>query len=349
MNISNLERVFFAIILILCILNQSCQTGLKEINITTLTPEKTIESWGDSIYLRRTHSLHSDNSGLIIVDYSGHRLLKLNREFELEKIIGKNGKGPGEMINPAFLVFQSSKYYVLDRGNKRVNIYRPDGSYEKMVRLMGEVNVLGKFSVDQDENIYISSNTEDYLFSKFNSLGERILTFGRPDPQTPSYLPKYTNISHLLYDDTEKVIAIKISEPAIEVYSINGQLLDRYDLSNSLVFQAVQAHLKSAYQSHPGPGLMYIPIFRDALLHNGKLFLLYNDMGEFKGESQIHSNKILILDIDNGMKESAIINLKIEGDEEEATYFTAFCIQEVPQKSLIAFEQVSGKLYCFPY
>ncbi|RMG22523.1 MAG: hypothetical protein D6730_16295, partial [Bacteroidetes bacterium] len=140
MNIRIKKEITLVIMLFSCILVPSCQREQKETNFIAITPEKAIESWEDSIYLRVSYSLQASDSGLTIADYTGHRLLKLTNEFELDKIIGKNGRGPGEMINPASFVFQNSKYYVLDRGNKRINIYRNDGSYEKMIKLTGEVN-----------------------------------------------------------------------------------------------------------------------------------------------------------------------------------------------------------------
>jgi len=66
-------------------------------------------------------------------------------------------------------------------------------------------------------------------------------------------------------------------------------------------------------------------------------------------DSYINSNKILILDTNDGMKEVQIINLKIKEQEEKPTYFTAISLQKTLNEYLVAFEQTSGNVYCFSY
>jgi len=162
-----------------------------------LTPVNQFNSWNDSIFLQVTYSILADDDHILIADYTGDRILQLDLSYQLVRQIGREGRGPEEIQGAMFVFLRDEVLYILDRANKRINSFHIDGTHRKVINLAGTPSMMGKFAVDEKGYIYISTNTEQYLYTKYDQNGKVVLTFGKPHIATPSYLPDYSDISHL--------------------------------------------------------------------------------------------------------------------------------------------------------
>jgi len=158
-----------------------------------LVPKLAINNWQDSIYIQRTQSLVAHEGNMLVADYTGSRILKLDPSYQIIQKIGEEGRGPEETLGATFVNVQNDIYYLLDMGNKRINTFYADGNHRKIIKLEEPFNVLGKFAVDTVGNIYISTNSEQHLYTKFNGNGRKVLNFGTPSSDLPEHLPAYTD------------------------------------------------------------------------------------------------------------------------------------------------------------
>lgn len=90
---------------------------------------------------------------------------------------GTVGEGPGELKTPTdFHVTSDGQVWVLDTGQGRINIYNPDGSTLRHVRIAFPAV---RFRVFADKRILLVTLNSPDLFMVTDSLGVEIVRFGR--------------------------------------------------------------------------------------------------------------------------------------------------------------------------
>jgi len=331
----------------------SCQTNGKkkeEPLISNLAPKLEINTWQDSIYIQRTQSLEIHEGNLLIADFTGSRILKLDPSYQITQKIGTKGRGPEETFGAMFVNVQHDIYYLLDRGNKRINTFFEDGTHRKVIKFEESISVLGKFAVDASGNIYISTQSDQHLYTKFDENGRVILPFGTPSSNLPAYLPAYVEMSHLLMLGDDKLLAVNISQPIIDVYDLEGNLLEHYDLTSNPLFANIQEAIKTKYQAHEGPAYMYVALVRDAIVWQNYLFTLCGDAplgGQYK---ETYSNKVYVFDIEDNMQVVEIINLTVNPSEEsDGKGFGAIGIFPKSQSELLGFDWHAQTLYVYDW
>ena len=82
--------------------------------------------------------------------------MKFFKDGKLIKIIGKKGRGPGELMGPHNLAFDSrGRLFVADRGNNRIQILEKEGRFIAEWRNFGRPN--GLF-VTSDDTLYVADS-----------------------------------------------------------------------------------------------------------------------------------------------------------------------------------------------
>lgn len=130
---------------------------------------------------------------IIIVDRENNQLLILDYEGQLLRTVGKTGNGPLEFLNPQGITEQEGKIYILDAGNKRIQVLYPDFDYQTEIHfpedITGKIEKTNSIAVDGDGNIFVSCadigytkilcyNSMDKIFSEigqnfFGTVAER--------------------------------------------------------------------------------------------------------------------------------------------------------------------------------
>jgi len=331
----------------------ACQTNDpkdQEPLLRDLVPKLEINTWQDSIYLQRTQSLEIHEGNLLIADFTGSRILKLDPSYQIIQKIGKKGRGPEETFGAMFVNVEHDIYYLLDRGNKRINTFFENGEHRKVIKFEEAISILGKFAVDPSGNIYIPTQSDQHLFIKFDEEGRVILPFGKPRSDLPEYLPAYADLSHLLMLGDDKLLAVNISQPIIDVYDLEGNLLEHYDLTSNPLFTNIQEAIKAKYQAHEGPGYLYVAMVRDVCIWQNFLFALYSDAPPGGKEDERYSNKVYVFDTGDDMQVVEIIQLTVNSAEEnDGRGFGAIGIFPKTQPELVGFDWNSQSLYVYDW
>lgn len=91
-----------------------------------------------------------DEAGhLYLFDEEAYRIILVNRDGGLVRVVGRKGEGPGEFSLPtAFAVFRDGATVVYDAGKSAFLLFAPNGSFERQVRLTsgtvgGVVSIIG--------------------------------------------------------------------------------------------------------------------------------------------------------------------------------------------------------------
>jgi hypothetical protein len=88
--------------------------------------------------------------------YGNSRIMKFSRDGKLIKIIGQKGRGPGELMGPHNLAFDSqSRLFVADRGNNRIQILDQEGRFLAEWRQFGRPS--GLF-ITPDDTLYVADS-----------------------------------------------------------------------------------------------------------------------------------------------------------------------------------------------
>ncbi|MDQ6994407.1 MAG: hypothetical protein Q9M18_02280, partial [Mariprofundaceae bacterium] len=141
--------------------------------------------------LNRTLLVNAKENRWAIVNQSGKALVA----------IGHEGKQEGELSEPIDIAYsQQRRVYILEKGNKRVSVFAPDGvfllsfgdnSLEKDVNLDAPSNI----SVDQWERIYVLDHAKGGRISIYSSKGKVLKQVLAKDLQ--AYFPKKPKLQAL--------------------------------------------------------------------------------------------------------------------------------------------------------
>lgn len=99
---------------------------------------------------------------ILLVDAEMHQIFRLDYEGNVLGTIGQMGSGPAEFQKPADITEQNGKIYVLDAGNRRIQILNEKLEYEGELPVTSEMTSEpaedGSIAVDAEENVYLSRN-----------------------------------------------------------------------------------------------------------------------------------------------------------------------------------------------
>lgn len=170
-----------------------------------------VDADGSRIYVVDTGGVSSEQHQVRVFDArSGKHLLD----------IGKRGTGPGELNLPRDVTIGlDGLLYVVDGGNFRVQVYRPDGSF---VRVFGGIGRQGgQFSrpkeaaVDPDGNVYIVDSAFGN-FQIFTPDGQLLLSVGSRSERDG--MAKYMLPSGIAIDADGRVYVVDQFFRKVDVY-----------------------------------------------------------------------------------------------------------------------------------
>ena len=97
---------------------------------------------------------------ICVVDSAEHRLLVLDAEGKICNTIGNVGNGPLEFLNPCGIAAHEGRIYILDAGNRRIQILNSDLTYEREIMFPDNIDAgiknVNSIAVDGVGNVFIS-------------------------------------------------------------------------------------------------------------------------------------------------------------------------------------------------
>jgi len=138
----------------------------------------------------------------------------------------------------SFALGREDRLYVLDRGNKRIQIFDRRGDLLRVVPIpMPDRG--WSIAADHSENFYVLSPKDPYLIAKFDSTGRVLAQFGQPVEQDKKKFGR--NVGYLVYDSlSDNLILAFMSAPIVKVFNTNGELVQEIKLQSKIV-QEIEA------------------------------------------------------------------------------------------------------------
>ncbi len=131
--------------------------GYREVN-NSVSGESTKEK----IIFNLLGKLCSDSEkNLFVLDINEHHILKFDDKFNLIKVIGKRGQGPGELNFPSCISTTiNDNILVYDSGNRRLSLFDNEGQIIKTINviyLFDKLESIIDFKTDKQGHIYIQT------------------------------------------------------------------------------------------------------------------------------------------------------------------------------------------------
>ncbi len=330
MKLFNLSLILFILLII------GCNKQKVQPNIY-LEKLKSLEFLSDSSYLANVHCISYKNNSYFLSDYTTHRLIKLKENLNVDKIFGGYGGGPGEFRGASYFALFKDSIYAFDMFGKRINVYNANTGYAREFNTNVSLDLINRFAVDPDGNLYLSTNYEKKPITKIDNNGNIVSQFGNWF-QKDGKINKLRNSRHISIIDS-LIISVGVMVPEIELYDLKGNLVSNYDLSSIKDFNSILKYQEEVYKTNNNDNIAY-DIINDIYLENNSLFILFSTY-DFKNDV-MSSNQIIQLKVEGiNLIPQKVLEL-VSG--EEIVGFQSICINN---DTLIAFERLSGKLNVF--
>ncbi len=259
-----------------------------------LKPEGTVEALDGDTFLENVHAMQQYGDALYLSGKGYPFIFVLDHEFRIIRTIGRHGKGPGEFSYAPFSSHVSgNRIYSYNSTSRQIQIFSLKGDYLKSIPLDPRHYIwYHGLTMDKQENLYVtpSLSKNPYSIVKLDSSGTVLKTFGDLLETSYSELRNYQMSSRIIISvDDESLIAIGEHVPVVEKYSLEGELLQSKDLSDSPYFTE---RLEFAKEFYAGGGTSTASMLSTIDAFNSRLYIL-PIVGEL-GDHQVH--RILELD-----------------------------------------------------
>lgn len=113
-----------------------------------------------------------------LVDRRCHTVFVLDRQGQFIQQIGSEGRGPGELLNPAAVAFVGDTLAILDAGNRRVSFFNQAGVYLSSVHVQGAY--LSGVVFNESGRMIVSESLGIENYSIYTRSGKRITELQKP-------------------------------------------------------------------------------------------------------------------------------------------------------------------------
>ena len=326
-----MKKILFIVILI-SFLGCTEKKETVDIEEIEISPVKKIAEINDSTFLSLVMNISEKDGIIYFTDNKNNRIVCVDENYNLVKCFGTTGKGPADFNFPGKVEFDNNLMYVMDEDNMKINVY--DLSAKFIENITGTIPRFGSFIVN--DSVYFGSK-DDYNNPLFMASleGKMIKEFGnnnRTVENVNQNMPK----NYLLEKWQNQLVAICESDPVIERYTMDGELLDLYDYSNLKYWEPVIAFIEKKQKEDLIAGIKGTSMFcLDSYINVDKLYLLI--IGYDKTNNMTEANRILIL----SLTKDKIVPEKILSLDNEAWYY-AIC---VAGNKLIAFDNIACEIH----
>lgn len=321
----------------------------SQIPSVDLSPEKiipSIPSTGSTpLFFANVFCLNTTPEGYLISDDGGARLVHCNARFQLKKIIGSRGDGPGEFRQPRYSVIENNKIFSSGTANKGFAVHDFKGKLLNNFKSNSPTfdPIISKFAV-VDGKIYHSTPNSKKLIKAIDQQGEVVESFGALlDYDAPH---SYSSRGHILSSTKGDIIFIGENIPVIQRYSSQGKLLSSHNLIKHPYFKPFFQGVRERIRKSSRNDMSYL-LVQDAQYLAGKLYLL---LYSYNQEFQVSLNKLLVI---KGIASGNLIlekeiSLEVPTEHTPNVWFESFCVN--PQaEEILAFESISSSFITYPF
>ncbi len=242
-------------------------------------PTKSINAFNDTVFFKMAKTLQVSNHYLII-DQEVNRVLVVDKQFNLKRVFGQPGEGPGELGKAWAAQVRDSILYIYDLNNQRFSAFNwQTGRFRGSFRNQAPFESLLNFEVDAQHKLYLGCPKCDRPIIKMDTTGKQLASFGelyKIDDLMGQTINKRNHRHVALTPDGKYLWVVSATEPIISKYTPEGELVAWLDLAPHPLFKANLAELarKRAEQTNKN---LQLNLFTGIACTNELLIAIYVD------------------------------------------------------------------------
>lgn len=211
----------------------NCSLATNKVVEKKLIPDIIVSQLRDSSYLSKVKQLVYRNNKLYMAEYIRNQVIVFDKDLNSMATIGRQGRGPTEIVDIGMLFVDNDTVYVNDGGGNRIQSYDDSGKHIKSISY-------AEISTDIDNNYgytYID-NTLTIVSEGDDALVEYDFVDGAPLLKNSfgkrhEYSSHTSNIimnSRFVDIIDNKIVAMCVLKPFVDLYDLNGKLLQNYNI-----------------------------------------------------------------------------------------------------------------------
>lgn len=304
--------------------------------VEDLTPTRFLGQLSDSTFLSRISIIEPYADGFFLNDFQNGRVLHLDDQLKVVNSFGAVGEGPGEFVGVGPLAVYEDSLYVYDDRGRRFHVFDTRGVYHRT--FASPASLQSRFAIHEGR-FYFSTHSSERPVTSANYSGEVVNRFGSWLGDEEGVARYWRNHRILRTDTHGNVFAASISEPIVEKYTADGELLETLDLSGVAVLKSLfrLAKEKREKARQKGNQNVITVAFQDLFLKEGRFYLLTS---HWKG----HNTFSHLLEIDTSGPQMRLARiLRLYGETPDMLWLNTVGISEAGW--LLAFSTYTSMLY----
>ncbi len=309
---------------------------------STLVANNFVEAVDEDQFMEHVWAMHKSGDVLYLSGQGYGHIFALDDELSVIRTFGHSGEGPGEFSEAAHNLYaEGNRVYGLQAGAKSVHVFSLEGDYVRSFSVDPKSVVLNQgISVNDQGDVYIASSfpVDPYSITKFDSSGTVIKTFG--ELLTTSYsetLNRRLSGRRITLINNKYLLAVGLCVPVIEKYSLDGELIQSSDLSDTPYFRERLDYAEESYSQANG-GRRTVSVISYMTTLNSRLYLLpvegYPEVG-------LRVNRLLEVDVES----LNILNAYTLLDHQEDPLRWVEAFEFISEDELLVFHYSDGVFY----
>lgn len=249
------------------LLNAACSNQNPTQEPLSLEPVKSVSEINDSTFFGGIGAINYLENRLYLADNTPN-VFQLGSELELLGVINKAGRGPGEVIGVNDMSVVSDSLYVYDRQQAKILVYDLNNNFIREVSLSEALGY--HMVVDNRSEIFMSTPNNSDPITKLDANGTKIMSFGKATVSQDS--GQYRRNNRFLFIHNDKLIAIAMSEPGMEVYSLEGEFVSKTEIAPPQMHDMIE-RAKRENEEQLNPSSLSL-IFMAATIYENDIYLM---------------------------------------------------------------------------
>ncbi|MCY3629586.1 MAG: hypothetical protein OXI05_02295 [Bacteroidota bacterium] len=324
--------------------SSGCSAEYEGVQDVPLRATDFVEVVGQDYFMEHVWTMQKVGDLLYLSGAGYPYVFALDNDLEIIRTIGDGGKGPGEFSEwPNSFFVTGDRVYGYDAGPNRVQIFSLDGEYLYSFRLDPKHKIWSHgLSVDKLGNVYVATifPQDPHSVAKLDSSGTLSKTFGELlETSYSEMLNRQLNARLITLVGSEYLLTIGHSVPLVEKFSLDGELLQSSDLSDTPYFSEKIQESTDYYSSNLASGpVATISLVRSIATTNTRMYIMPI---EARPDNGSRVNRLLELDLESLSLLRTYSLLDHLG--EPLRWVTA--LEFVSEKELILFHHTDGIFY----
>ncbi|MCC5906909.1 MAG: 6-bladed beta-propeller [Balneolaceae bacterium] len=198
------------------------------------------------------------------------QVLQVDSDLNLIELINKTGQGPGEFTGVTDISVVNDSLYFYDRQQAKILVYDIDNIFIREVGLpeAGGFNM----AVDHHGRIFLSTPSRTNPITMYSANGEKIQGFGNNTVGSDSF--QYRRNSRFLFIHNDQLIAIAMSEPELEIYSLEGEFISKAEIAPTEIEELIERAKRENEGAGEQPVSFLSLIYHTATIYNDSIYLI---------------------------------------------------------------------------